>query len=65
MHFRICEYDRITSSDVLGEYDLDLCQAFGLSWSQNGAEGISETIELADYNGRVKPKYVKRKVTDS
>ena len=64
LHFRICDHDRITSSDMLGEYDLDLCQAFGMDWSQYGAEGIAETIELVDYSGRVKTKYVKRKVTD-
>jgi hypothetical protein len=64
LHIRVLDYDRITNSDILGEYDIDLCQAFGEDWNKYTVEPKSDPVELVDYKGKVKTKYVKRKVAD-
>ena len=64
LHVRVFDYDRLTGSDQLGEYDVDLCQCFGLDWQNYISQKFSDTVELVDYRGKVKTKLVKRKLSD-
>lgn len=64
LHVRVFDRDRLTGSDQLGEYDVDLCQCFGMDWQKYVFKNFSDTVELVDYQGKVKKKLVKRKLSD-
>lgn len=61
LHVRVFDHDRFSGNDQLGEYDVDLCQCFGEEWTP---QTRSDTVELVDYRGKVKKKFVKRRISD-
>ena len=61
LHLRVFDHDRFSSNDQLGEYDVHLCQCFGEEWTH---QTYSNTVELVDYRGKVKSKFVKRRISD-
>jgi Ca2+-dependent lipid-binding protein len=64
LHFRVFDHDRLSGSDQLGECDVDLRQSFGEDWNRWIVQKLSNTVELTDYQGKVKKKFVKRKISD-
>ena len=64
LHVRVFDHDRLSSSEQLGECDIDLCRCFGEDWNRWNVKKFSDTVELTDHHGKVKKKFVKRKLSD-